>query len=99
MPFPQFLLQQRHSPFASLRCLLWTVFGFHERVRVCTAVQLMGGFAFLGFLDAGELQTMPFPPDAYLHNPFLRRSCPLTFKQHHFQCQAPCFKVWSATGA
>lgn len=63
---------------------LWPGCGFHERVRVRTAVQLMGGSAFLGFLDAGELQTVQFPPDAYLHNPFLRMSCLLTFKQHHF---------------
>lgn len=78
---------------------LWTGLEFHEHVRVCAAVQLPGGSAFLGFLDAGELQTAQFPSDAYLHNPFLRMSCPLTSKQHHFRCQAACFKVWSATAA
>lgn len=49
---------------------LWTELGFHEPVRVCAAVQLRGGSAFLDFLDAGELKTVLFPPDAYLHNPF-----------------------------
>lgn len=93
-----FFPRKSHSSFASVRCLsldsVWIPWAC-----ACFAVQLMGGSAILGFLDAGKLQTVQFPPDAYLRNPFLRVSCPLTFKQHHFQCQAACFKVWSATEA
>lgn len=46
--------QQSHSPFVSLKCLLWTVFGFHEHVRVCHCGPADGWLCFSWFLDAGR---------------------------------------------
>lgn len=61
IPFSQLFLQKSHSSFAYVS--FWSL--DHVWIPcvhcVCTAVQLRGGSAFLGFLEA-----VYFPPDAYL---------------------------------
>lgn len=65
IPFPQFFPQKSHSTFASVSS--WFLDGVWIPCMrgVCTAVQLRGGSAFLGFLEADDFKQCAFPPDAY----------------------------------